>query len=389
MKVNGFVLIELLLATAISAMLGAVLFSAFTQINRLIARTEVIMNVYTKAALLQHQLETDLQGAFVPIRAQHIKKNNKKNDKKSEAPKKQSAFAKASADREKKPLTHVFYGVNKEGNLDTLTFITSNPLQVYVGQKTGKAKPRIARIVYRLEPDEQEEGSYILRRQEAYNLDFNAFKKDSSKPIRALEVIDGIKEINMTYFLDIKNQTDKKDKGKKERKEFKQWNIESQATDKQDSPFAKASEDRKQKKRKIPNEVALELTLWNREQERQETFMFKIALLSDPAPFKTRKISTVQPKRTPKEAAQQKLKEIRERQTGLHGSLDAHGASVGVRGKNGAQKNGVVKSKKGGSAQKPSNYEQSMNRLHSDPLYQDHMAHHKELMARYRKQGHL
>jgi len=66
MLTAGFTLIELLISSAIAAMLTGLLFFAFSQTSKLIPKLDSYDDVYSKATLLNTQLERDLSGAFVP-----------------------------------------------------------------------------------------------------------------------------------------------------------------------------------------------------------------------------------------------------------------------------------------------------------------------------------
>ena len=63
MNRQGFTLIEILVAIAISGFMATVLFTALFQINRSVNVTESLMTVNEKAARLQQLFERDLSGA--------------------------------------------------------------------------------------------------------------------------------------------------------------------------------------------------------------------------------------------------------------------------------------------------------------------------------------
>ena len=86
------------------------------------------------------------------LRQAQDEKGKKEND---EAEKKKSEAQNEGEKKPKKPLEKVFYSVNKEGNLNQLSFLTTNPLQVYWSSKAGSAKPRIARVLYTLKEEKR------------------------------------------------------------------------------------------------------------------------------------------------------------------------------------------------------------------------------------------
>ena len=75
-----------------------------------------------------------------------------------------------------KPIEKIFYSTNKDGILEMLTFVTNNPLVVYVGKDVGEVKPKVVRVQYSLKPEADKKNSYTLFRQESMELDLEKFK---------------------------------------------------------------------------------------------------------------------------------------------------------------------------------------------------------------------
>lgn len=284
---NGFILIEVLLAAVIASLIGVALFTSLYQITRLATVVDNYADVWTKASIAHRQLEKDLLGVFIPIAADKIPEK-----KKEEAPGNKEKKEQEAPTSKKEPIklvTHVFYGVNKETMLDTLTFITNNPMQVYWGAKAGKAKPRIARVVYRLIQDKNEKNSYTLMRQEGYDLYFDAYK-ENNKDARQYAMIDGIKQMIVSYGVIEKEEQEDKNEATQEKKPqkikykiVKEWKKE----DKSDQ----TKDDGKEKKKKdiqLPAFVLIKLNLWDQQKKRDTYFEFKIPLIAQgsavPAP---------------------------------------------------------------------------------------------------------
>lgn len=256
---RGFTLIELLAALAIASMVITILFNSFFQASRTVDRADDFISINMRAAIFQHQLEKDLMGAFIPVQAQ-------KEDGKKKEPE----------------LAKVFYGINRGPMLDVLTFITNNPMSAYWGAQTGKAKPKIARVVYRLVEEKKRKGSYKLVRQENSNLEFNAYALDQKKEIRSYELVDGIKEISVKYMVILEPEEEKKPaaaeekeiKKEKKKKEIKfktltEWNME------------KDVEISRSIKRRIPNVVEIKISFWDVKSIRDVSFTFDIQILPD------------------------------------------------------------------------------------------------------------
>ena len=106
-------------------------------------------------------------GAFLPVQAFKEKEEKKEEDKKDtdtdtgkKPPPKKPPPKKEK--KERKELKKVFYGINRGTMLDVLTFITNNPMSAYWGKQTGKAKPKVARVVYRLVEDREQKGCHCI-----------------------------------------------------------------------------------------------------------------------------------------------------------------------------------------------------------------------------------
>lgn len=282
---QGFVLIEVLLAAAIATVIGAALFTSLYQINRFTTIVDYYADVWTKASIVHRQIEKDLLGVFIPIAAE--KPSDKKEGKEpGSSDKKNQEKKELDQSAKKEPIkivTHVFYGVNKESVLDTLTFITDNPMQVYWGAKAGKAKPRIARVVYRLIKDKESKASYTLTRQEGYDLYFDAYKESDGKDMRQYPLIDGIKQMTVSYGIEDKDAEEDNAQEKKVKKItykiIKEWKKEDNQ---------KKQEDKENKKKDIqlPAFVLIKLNLWDQQKKRDAYFEFKIPLIAQgkPAP---------------------------------------------------------------------------------------------------------
>jgi len=237
---KGFILLEVLIASAISTFILAMVTSAVYQTNNSFARMSKVSSIDIRALLVQYQMEKDLSGAFVPYERKekplrHADKSAAQDERKPE--KAEQLKGKKSTESQKKqyesvPLKDAFLSKNKGNNLDVLTFVTSNPIPVY-----GSAKPLIARVVYTLVPDKvrgKEPPSFTLFRQEDKQLDFGTFKAKGQKGVRSYELIKKIKRMTVEYTVTVvkqaakeKTTTRKTSEPKKEQKtEYKksiQW----------------------------------------------------------------------------------------------------------------------------------------------------------------------
>jgi prepilin-type N-terminal cleavage/methylation domain-containing protein len=249
MNKPGFTIIELLVATLVGSMLTVILSMILYQMNQTQNRVDRLVDVYERAELVYHQLERDLLGAFIPVQAEDIKPTG------------------TQAQKKPKKIDKVFYGDNK---LDTLTFITNNPLQAYWGPKSGKAQPKVVRVVYRLVPDKAKKNSYILQRQESGTLDFGRYNQESEKKIRGYDLIRGVKEIAIEYtaMVAIKEVAEKKP-GQEER----DITFESQKV-KEWKPKKESETEAQLFKPLIPQYLNVHMHLWDDSYKRVLPFTF-------------------------------------------------------------------------------------------------------------------
>ncbi len=316
-KPNGFALLEILIAIAISALVSTILFESFNQLNRSVQSLDNTIDEHTKATLIAWYMTKDISGAFIPPRA--IQERTKKPD----SAKPTSSAGQAPKEPEKKepeikPLTHIFYALtNNEKNLQLLTCITNNPLHVYWSESAGAPKPNIVRVAYKLKPQGPVRGwkqpSYVLVRQESLNLDFSAFKEDSDQKIREYEVATGIKQLTATFLSAPPSvpakQTDSvgqaSDKNKKEESK-KSKPIEYKTTEQWDKEQQKNEEKEKEPEPIIPHFVNLSIVLWGNLQKTEKQFSVTIPIYPD-VQYLPQKSSAQTPPATPNQAPKNQL----------------------------------------------------------------------------------
>lgn len=199
---KGFTLLEVLIATAIASVLSVSLFVALRQTMGFQRATDTIVDAYSKAAILQNQMERDFMGFFVPIQAYDLAST--------------ATPASGAAPKKKiEQIDRIFFAPLSKEQFQLLSFITTNAMQVYWGKTVGEPKPLVARVVYRLvlnKPENKaDEPSYTLQRQESYyHLDFVAFEGPPEKrKIRAYDIVSDIKEMKVTYIARVYKNEDK------------------------------------------------------------------------------------------------------------------------------------------------------------------------------------
>lgn len=319
----GFMLIELIVATLIASVIGTLLLTALSQETRFQQVIDMMVDTSLRVGIAGNQLEKDFMGAFIPMQARLKEEQDKdenepadKNKKTAETKKEDTSkkeAPKAEPKKEKvkkpaeKPLEKIFYGTTKEGHLDTLTFVTNNPLTVFVGKDVGVVKPKVVRVQYLLKPENEKEknSSFVLIRQESTELDLAKYTN-----VKSYELIGGIKECTVTYTARIKKEEPKaqqapaqagaektagkqqtenvasaqKPKVEYEYKVLKEWVSE------QKEEGAKGSNQEEAKKfPRIPYMIEIKMTLWNMQRNKTEDFVFMFELPIDPSVEKKEK----------------------------------------------------------------------------------------------------
>lgn len=254
---HGFTLIELLVVLTLTAFLLPMLFTSLYQCTEFKKRVDTLVDIHMRIGVAANQLEKDLMGAFVPVQA----------DKK---------------DAEKKEIEKIFFSVHKDKQLQTLSFISNNPVQAYVGQKVGKIKPKIVRTHYTIQPEEDHPSSYILMRQESEDLDAESYK--DYKKILPTELLHGIKSFSCVFTACIeKKKEDKKqldaqatEQSQKPDYEYKivsEWSSEKKESEKTNStPWPL-----------IPCRVVCTIVLWDIDYTQEHKYTVIADILIDDA----------------------------------------------------------------------------------------------------------
>ncbi len=302
----GFTLIELLVATFIAGLLSVLLFAAVYQINRFVPVIDSMTDLYERAALVNAQLERDLSGVTVPNeyyarmpKKEAVKKEGEQKKAANEKTKKADETLrqaqgerggqneeKSEDNQPKKPLEKVFYGINKDGIFDQLSFITTNPLQVYWSTKAGSAKPRVARVLYKLKQEPKPKTGpqlYSLIREETGNLEYDALGKEHAKEYVLAQGISGM-TVEYTAVLPEEKKDEKmasekqgtlrQAQGEREIKKTRDWLGKSP----QEAPQPEAP---KEKAPLAPQLIEFTVNFWDAHKKRAVPFTFKIRIRSE------------------------------------------------------------------------------------------------------------
>jgi hypothetical protein len=299
----GFMLIELIVASLVASMVAVLLLAALSQSNRFQMIDDNMIDISTRVAVISNQLEKDIMGAFICASSFVKTPEDKQKDGKEssgEDKKAPSSSAKATADTSKdvketpKPIEKIFYSANKNGQLDTLTFVTNNPLVVYVGTDVGVVKPKVVRVQYTLKPEADKKDSYALFRQESMELDLEKYKN-----VTAYEVIGGIKRCTMTFTAKIKKESAEASAaaGSANASENQKISYEYKILNEWVSEQKKEEGKEKSEFPRIPFSVEMKLILWDLQEKKEKEFTLVCEIPTDFSPIKKHDKQPEKPKK--------------------------------------------------------------------------------------------
>lgn len=308
----GFMLIELIVATLVASMVAAILLAALGQSNRFQMIDDNLIDMSTRIAVISNQLEKDLMGAFIPMQAEEKKESFAKATEDKQAVKNEQSTTESKETEQKsaqnvpakekpKPIEKIFYSTQKNGQLDTLTFITNNPLVVYVGADVGVVKPKVARVQYTLKPEAEKKDSYALFRQESTELDLEKYKN-----VTAYEVIGGIKKCMVTFTARIPKKSAEASAaaGSANASEKKSYEYKTQpewvSEQKKESSSGEATKDKSEFPR-IPYSVEMKLILWDIQEKKEKEFTIVCEIPTDFSPIKQQDKDKKEPEKPKKE----------------------------------------------------------------------------------------
>lgn len=283
---NGFTLLELLIAMAISGFIIISMMQSFRNAQKMLSRSRTILHINKSVCLMFNQIERDFNTAIIPTISEPIKKEKKpeKTDKadekkkQEEKPAKQAPQKKAkNKKKEKKPKILFFRGEAEEDKkrigekryqlFQKVSFVNTNPLQVW-----GQEKQRLVRVEYSLVKNKENKKSFDLYRKETTDLKNEKFKEpeetDNKKtaPIRKHLIATNIRELFIEYIMP---------EPKKKKTKF---DIEEEPKTIEQFTWGKD----KKTKNVVPQKVAIRVTFWSEDMKRDKTYACIIPILSYP-----------------------------------------------------------------------------------------------------------
>ncbi len=226
---NGFTLIELIIAIALSTIVSLILYNLLSQSSKTAQNIETLTDLDRKNYVLYRQLYTDLSCAFLPTQLYELEMTTTGTQQAKVAPEQEKKFT----------IEQPFFAQDSKDNIGEISFITTNALQNY-----PDITPNVVRVVYRLLPDKESPPYFKLFRQQSNDLSTKVLKDNDGSQFRMYEIADGIRFFKAKYF-DLKKD---RDANKETLIEKSAWNSD---------------EMEKEKKNLIPEYVELEYEILN------------------------------------------------------------------------------------------------------------------------------
>ncbi len=266
---QGFTLLEILIGTLISSILSTILMYVISQATHLQRVVDSRVQTWVPLSIIEHQIERDIMGVFVPIRglkqAKKKEKNKKPKDEKNpsspELPSTQELRRTGRRTGKVKKLENVFYVKRGGTGIEQFSFITTTVLPNY-----NQAKIHIARVVYTVVPDSDDSQVFSLVRQEGSELELEPYVKQDSAflPIALSEHIAGM---NMRFVI-LKPKEDKS-------------GIDFVFSDMWPMQEEQKENGKKEPELLVPDFVEITLSIWrNRSLEKKEAISWYVPIVA-------------------------------------------------------------------------------------------------------------
>lgn len=290
-KNKAFTLLEVLIALSISSFIVLGMMQGFRNIQKILSRTQIILQLNKSVCLLFNQMERDFNTIIIPQLAEE-EKPDKKTDKKEE-----STEEKVTVKKDKKKEIEFFIGkfdedeeIEKIGDkkykpFKSTNFVNTNPLQIW-----GQKRIRLVRILYELIKDKKQSTreitTYNLYRKETIDLKNVKFEQEETVSTKKQEytirkhlVATNIKKMYLEYVMP-------KPQDSKDKTDISQLTEE----EKQIKSFSWGKT--KETKNIVPEYVEIHITFWGNDLKTEETFSCMIPILSYPTELDSTKTTT-------------------------------------------------------------------------------------------------
>jgi len=283
---------------SMSAFILVGLLQSYRSLMKYIAKTGAMMSMSRRGCLVLGQMERDFSTAFIPQDQEEDSKDDSSRrtfgspqDERDKQPDKKDD-EKIKKEKKLKSKTFFLALADEDGEikkvddrklmpLKSVTFITTNPLQIF-----GQRKVRFVRVMYELVKNKdrslKDRVSYDLVRKESddihdakMKIDQFDYEKQKKSPIRTDVVAEDVKAVYFEYTGIEKPKKDDKQKGSSERGKKKEEDKEITLSVWGEKEFTQGV---------VPKYVAVYLDLWNEKLQFADSFHAIFPILTFPTP---------------------------------------------------------------------------------------------------------
>ena len=190
----GFSVVELMMVMAVSAIMMTILFGIYNQVMGNAQKIERCVVQDAQILTLENRLYKD----FIGISAIWFTQSDLDKQRAAKDAKDIVGAINQQSQQIKKKSSSYFYSINKQSNLEMMTFVTTSALQSY-----GATQDRFVRIVYKIESDPHYQGNFRLMRKEILNVT-EYIDDEALKAGKFYELAGNIGSFETTYhFVDV------------------------------------------------------------------------------------------------------------------------------------------------------------------------------------------
>lgn len=279
----GYTLLELTIGIFLASLLAISLFQSVRNTTTSVEIADDLMDLDMRIAIFHNQFAKDTIGIFVPEKFEQTPAEQEKS-----APSKPGQTASLPVEKpvaEQAPQKFpdkLFYAINEEGQLSEFTFITTNPATIYEKGLKVVVKPRMVRVMYRLEQDKRHENAFTIYRQEIESLEIGGLEKKAATPIRSYPILHNIKKLTLEFSYPVKKEETKAQPGPGQPAQpltpagSTEQKVSTPLVEKfesrKDWPFKTADEAKEKKVPEYPQYITIHLTLWDTPRLTERTF---------------------------------------------------------------------------------------------------------------------
>lgn len=204
---RGFSVLELVMVMAVSAIVMTSLFEIYNQVMNNAQKIERCVVQDGQVLTLEQRLYKDILGMSAIWFTQAELEKQRAAQSAKDVP------GSTESQQPEKKSSSYFYSINKQNNLEMMTFVTTSALQSY-----GTTQDRLVRVVYKLEQDYLHQGNFRLMRKEILNVT-ESIDEQALKTGKFYELASNIGSLQTTFYYIDQQELQKQQKAQAEKED--------------------------------------------------------------------------------------------------------------------------------------------------------------------------